>query len=80
MEECLQVIDERKECPNDDILVQQVRLQLVVEKMALSSSPNGGMESTEHSLYIENLRSQLLDIKANILARSEENGKLSDLN
>ncbi|KIW35297.1 uncharacterized protein PV07_02000 [Cladophialophora immunda] len=39
MEECLVILDEKKECPNDAILVQQVRLQLIVEsRMPLERS------------------------------------------
>ncbi|KAF2807184.1 uncharacterized protein BDZ99DRAFT_500451 [Mytilinidion resinicola] len=39
MEECLIILDEKKECPNDAILVQQVRLQLIVERrMSLERS------------------------------------------
>ncbi|RFU30228.1 hypothetical protein B7463_g6109, partial [Scytalidium lignicola] len=59
MDECLQILDERKECPNDDILVQQVRLQLIVEKMDLI--PFHDEESAY--LYHESLLSQLQDVK-----------------
>jgi hypothetical protein len=32
MEDCLTILDEKQECPNDAVLVQQVRLQLIVER------------------------------------------------
>ena len=81
MDEDLQMLDERKECPNDDILVQQVRLQVIVEKMALGTLHDGAMESTEHtreppSLYLETLHSELQDIKTKLLVQPHTDGKL----
>ncbi|KAE8451746.1 hypothetical protein EG329_003203 [Mollisiaceae sp. DMI_Dod_QoI] len=75
MDECLQMLDERKECLNDEILVQQVRLQLIVEKMALSAL-HKATESTEHTrepppLYLQNLQSQLQAIKIKLLAQPD---------
>lgn len=74
MDECLQALDERKECLNDEILVQQVRLQLLIEKTALSTLHDGAMKSAEHtrepsSLYSESIHSQLQDIKIELLSR-----------
>ena len=74
------MLDQTKECPNDEILVQQVQLQLIIEKLALSTSYEGVMEPTEHkgpaSLYLENLHSQLQSIKTSLLTGSSKNGKL----
>lgn len=80
MDECLQMLDERKECHDDEILVQQVRLQLIVEKMALGTLYDGAMESAEHprgpsSLYLETLRSQLQNSKIKLLAGPQTYGK-----
>ena len=80
MDECLQMLDERKECLNDEILVQQVRLQKIVEKMALDTLHDGAMQSTEHtreppSLYLETLHSQLQHIKNKLLAQPQTDGK-----
>jgi hypothetical protein len=85
MEECLQVLDEIKECPNDEILVQQVRLQLIVEKMALGTFHDAAMESPEHareppSLYLETVHTQFLDIKTKLLAQPQTDGKLLSAN
>jgi hypothetical protein len=81
MDECLQVLDDRKECPNDEILIQQVRLQLIVEKMALETCHDAAMESPEHarepqSLYLEAVHAQLLDIKTKLLAQPQIDGQL----
>lgn len=82
MDECLQSLDEGKEYPNDEILIQQVRLQLIVEKGNRGVSYDGALESTEHtestSPYIEGLRSRLEAMKISILAKSQSgnNGKL----
>lgn len=81
MDECLRMLDEGKECPNDEILVQQVRLQLIAEKTNLSTVYDEALESAEHgrespSLYPETIRSQLEDIKTELLAQPQTNGKL----
>lgn len=81
MDECLQVLDERKECSNDEILVQQVQLQLIVEKVALGTMHDREMKSIEQTgeppfLYLENLRSQLRYIKTKILAQLQTDSKL----
>jgi hypothetical protein len=79
MDECLEILDERKECLSDDILVQQVRLQLISEKMAQATLHNGKIEYNNHtkelSLYLETLHSQFQDMKTNLLARRQTDGK-----
>jgi len=85
MDECLQVLDERKECPNDEILVQQVRLQLIVEKTTLGPFHDAAIESPENargppSLYLETVHGQLLDIKTKLLAQPQTDGKLLSAN
>jgi hypothetical protein len=83
MDECLSTLDERKECVNDGILVQQVRLQLIIEKMALAGSHDGVVEFIEQreppSLHLESLHSQFQGLKTAILAESQNNGKLLHL-
>lgn len=79
MDECLQILDQTKECPNDEILVQQVKLQLIVERLALSTPSKGAVEDTGHrepgSFYLENLQSQLQTLKTSLLIGSS-NGEL----
>ncbi|MCJ1399412.1 hypothetical protein MMC11_002614 [Xylographa trunciseda] len=77
MDECLQMLDDRKECVNDETLVKQVRLQLIVEKMAPGTSHDRAMESTEQreptSLYLGDLHTQLQSVKTSLLAESHSN-------
>ena len=82
MDECLQILGETKECPNDEILVQQVRLRLIVEKTFWETSFDVAVDSTEHarepsSLCLEALGSQLQDIKSQLLTQTQTDGKLS---
>jgi hypothetical protein len=81
MDECLQVLEEAKECLNDRILVQQVRLQLIAEKMAQAILHNGAMEYTKHKtelppLYFQSLHSQFQNNKSRILAETQADGKM----
>jgi hypothetical protein len=81
MNECLHVLDEGKQCPNDEILVQLVRLQLIAEKTNLSTVYDEALESIEHgsespSLYPETFRSQLQDIKTDLPDQPQIDGKL----
>lgn len=83
MDECLQMIDEKKECLNDDILVQQVRLQLFIERMsrdALQSvardSTRNTREPTPHHAGGLQLYSDLHEVRAQLLARPEIDGRL----
>lgn len=71
MEECLQILDDAKELPNDQILVQQVRLQLLIERKAGGAFNHGANISTEIELH-----SQLQDIKLQVLAQQQIDRKL----
>ena len=79
MDECLQVLDEGKECLNDEMLVQQVRLRLVAERRNLSGSSDGAAEFIDHkeatSSHSEAL-SEMEDLRTKILANPQTNGKL----
>lgn len=81
MDECLQLLDEQKECPNDDTLVQQVRLQLIAENQQnLGISYKTTIEPAKHRdlafLYLKDLHSQFEDMKTRFLTESSTNGKL----
>lgn len=84
MDECLRVLDETQECLTDEILVQQVRLQLIVEKVTLSTSYEGAMETAGDikappSFYLRALHSQLQEVKTKLSPQSQRNGKLSPI-
>ncbi|KAL9107001.1 MAG: hypothetical protein Q9227_008037 [Pyrenula ochraceoflavens] len=78
MDECFRLLDETKECPNDSILVQQVRLQLKVEKAASCASEDqtSALAATAGSIsvYLESLLSQVQDIRGGLLSNSKTNG------
>lgn len=80
MDECLEILDERKECLNDDFLVQQVRLHLILEKLALGTLFNSTMDSIDHRRlvvsYNEKLYFQFQVLKTSLLKGSSRNGKL----
>lgn len=85
MDECLQVLDETQECHTDEILVQQVRLQMIVEKVTLGTWYDGVIETAEHirappSFYLQALHSQLQEVKNKLPPQSQRNGKLSFTN
>ncbi|KIM97022.1 hypothetical protein OIDMADRAFT_169794 [Oidiodendron maius Zn] len=77
MDECLQILRERKECPNDEILVELVQLQQIVEKLSMGALSDRAEESADYghqtSLYRDDLFSKLQGIKATLLAKSENN-------
>ncbi|OTB10379.1 hypothetical protein K445DRAFT_253890 [Daldinia sp. EC12] len=65
MDDCLQKLDEEKECSNDVILIKLVQLQLIVENTNQKAASDGVTGSL--STYVESARSQLQDIKLIIL-------------
>jgi hypothetical protein len=82
MGECLQILDETKECPNDEILVQQVRLQLIVERINLGTWDEGAEPPEQNRepspLYLQALHSQLQEVKNKLPPESQNNGKFPD--
>ena len=81
MDECLRIIDEKKETPNDDILLQQVRLQLISDKMNQTTLYDGAAERENQPKDIsshssESLHSQFQDMKIKLLASPETDGRL----
>ncbi|KAI4285158.1 MAG: hypothetical protein L6R35_004724 [Caloplaca aegaea] len=71
LDECLEVLNEKHESPIDDILVQQVRMQLIVEKVTRGPWNDGAIKTAEHSnvplcFYLNALQSQLQEVKSKI--------------
>ena len=82
MDASLEMLEQKQECLNDEILVQQVRLQLIVEKTNLGIWHDETTENTEHTrapplFYFQGLQSQLQEIKNKLLYQSQQNGNLS---
>jgi hypothetical protein len=70
MKECLDVLSERKETPNDAVLVQLVQIQLVVDKVIRRSWDEseftaGGSDgpSLPASFFIQTMQQQLRSIR-----------------
>ncbi|KAK9235751.1 Zn(II)2Cys6 transcription factor [Lipomyces kononenkoae] len=75
MDQCLQVLDENQECNNDQILVQQVRLQLIVEQ----TKPRNwhytpGFTKAPLEFYVHALQSRLEEIKKRPDSNSNQYG------
>ena len=75
MDECLQILDEQQECLTDELLVQQVRLQLIVEKVALGPW-NDVNSKAPLTFYVQALHSQLQEIRNELPRRSQGDGEL----
>ena len=72
LEESLCVLEESHECLNDEILVQQVRLQLIAEKVAIGNWD----DKAPLSFYLQALHSQLQEVKSKLPPHLQSNGKL----
>ena len=83
MNQCLELLHEGQECPNDEILVQQVRMRLLVEKASLSMWYDEFMNNAEQKasplLCIQAFNSQLQDLKNKIPPPLENNSRLSSI-
>ena len=82
MSNCLEELRDHPECPEDSILVQLVRMQLVVEKMTLSNWYDDTLEPVEQSRippsYLTHaLYSQLENVMTNTPAHLQTNSKHS---
>ena len=82
MNECLQVLKEKPESFTDEVLVQQVRMQLILEKMALNTWYEETIECAEYTrtpalFHIPRLQAQLQQVKASFSPRIQSNGKLT---
>lgn len=79
LDECLEVLNDKHESPVDDILVQQVRMQLIVEKITRGPWNDGVISTAEHSnvplcFYLNALLSQLQEVKTKIPPHLKDNG------
>lgn len=71
LDECLRMLDEKKECSNDEILVQQVRLQFIAEEAARSMWHGRHVSSGNEVDF----HAQLENAKASLLANSPKKGE-----
>ncbi|RAK96591.1 Zn(II)2Cys6 transcription factor [Aspergillus ibericus CBS 121593] len=80
MDECLRQVDEQQECINDGILVQQVRLQLVMDKLSLGRWYGGSSKSLESmrpspAVYLRPMQTQLQSQLQVIMSRLSSHSK-----
>jgi hypothetical protein len=75
MDECLLVLSQQREWEGDDLLVAQVKVQLVVEQLTrvTSQSPDG----IPPAYVLATFRTQLQSTKAQLPVHLQHNGQLS---
>jgi hypothetical protein len=73
MDEYLQTLSHQREWEGDDLLVAQVKVQLIIEQLtrATSQSPDG----IPPSYVLSSLRSQLRSTKAQLPGHLQQNGR-----
>jgi hypothetical protein len=74
MDECLQALSQQREWEGDDLLVAQVKVQLIVEQLtrATSQSPDG----VPPGYVLSTLRTQLQNTKTQLPIHLQHNGML----
>lgn len=81
MGECMQELQNQPECPGDEILAQQVKMQLILEKAALSRWYDSSVletcdqDSALPSFYIHTLHAQLDAVRNAVPFHLETNSK-----
>ena len=58
LDECLQVLSQEKECPGDELLVQQVRMQRIAER-AYEETADGREVTVDYINELDNMRDTL---------------------
>lgn len=80
MDECLRLLEEQQESINDEILVQQVRLQLINDKLSLGGFYGASSTSRESmrpspAVYIRPMQAQLQTQLQGIMSRVRPNSQ-----
>ncbi|KAL4772925.1 hypothetical protein BDW60DRAFT_222131 [Aspergillus nidulans var. acristatus] len=76
MDECLKLMEKQQECLNDEILAQQVRLQLITDKLNLGPY-HGGLAATPDPIqappafYLHSMHAQLRSIQPRVAPNSQ---------
>jgi hypothetical protein len=79
MDECLRILDAERNALNDEVLVVQVKLQLIAEQViefaASNNAEPGGAGSSKGALpfYLKALHSQLSDVQRNLSPEADQN-------
>ncbi|GKZ26538.1 hypothetical protein AbraIFM66951_002745 [Aspergillus brasiliensis] len=80
LDDCLRLLEEQQECVNDGILVQQVRLQLVTDRLGLGRCYGGSAKFAESmqpspSVYLRPMQTQLQSRLQEIMSRLGSHSK-----
>ena len=80
-DECLRVVETKKEFTSDALLVQLVKLRLISEKMfdvsrSCSMAEVDSLKGPPAMFYLKSLEAQLNDFKSKIPLELKDNGKL----
>jgi hypothetical protein len=76
-DECLNVLEEKKEYPTDNLLVHLVRLQLICNKgsaLTLNDALGDADVGVPTDLYVKTLKSQLDNLKHSVYPELASNG------
>ncbi|KAL2845503.1 hypothetical protein BJY01DRAFT_214168 [Aspergillus pseudoustus] len=76
MDDCLRALEENQECLNDEFLAQQVRLQLITDKLNLGPYHGGLAETPDPirappALYLRSMHAQLQSIQPRVAPQSQ---------
>jgi hypothetical protein len=72
LDECLQILDEQKECANDEILIQLVKMRLIIEK---NRTHQGWLNDTSDAArHAENGAALFSDMKVQIFKSLPRDG------
>lgn len=76
MEDCLQTLVERQEWPGDEVLVYQVRLQLIIEKVIRTKWDDENIETVKMppAFYLKALQSELQEVWRRVSPELQDNG------
>ena len=74
------VLEEKKECPTDTLLIHMVKSQLIVEKVGQAPWHDGHDSATRSAktpavFYLNAMQAQIEELKVNIPPDIQRNGK-----
>jgi len=73
MDDCLQILSEQREWDGDDLLVAQVKVQLVIEQVTQATTQS--QDGTLSTFISDALRTQLQNIRFHLPDHLRQNGR-----
>ncbi|KAL4744771.1 hypothetical protein BDW72DRAFT_74764 [Aspergillus terricola var. indicus] len=73
MADCLRRVEEQRECINDEILVQQVRLQQITDNISMAAglTPTSDSVQVPPAFYLRSMHNQLQSIQPRVAAQPQ---------